>query len=105
MQKRAGLSRQNQERCLERILGVGVVADHAPADAKNHGSVTPHQRLESIVIALGGELIEQFRVAAAVLAQKNGPANVSDKPAAGFRRHADRLRDRANTCQWDTGAK
>jgi hypothetical protein len=44
---RARLLQQHQERGLERIVGVGRVAEYLTADSEHHWSVTFHHRRES----------------------------------------------------------
>jgi len=56
------LSRQDQERRLERILGVVVVAQDLMADPLYHRPVPLDQRREGRFIATGYEHIEQLPV-------------------------------------------
>ncbi len=59
---RANLLDQHEERCLERILGIGRVRQHSPADAEDHWAVPTKQHLERGVFAVAGEAVEQIGV-------------------------------------------
>jgi hypothetical protein len=58
----ARLLDEYEERGLEGVFGVLVVAEDAPADAEDHRSVPPHQRGERGGIARGDEPLQQVRV-------------------------------------------
>ena len=59
---RAALLDQDQEGRLEGVLGIVRVAQDPPADAQDHRSVPPHQRLEGPGVPLGEETLEELRV-------------------------------------------
>ena len=61
---RAGLASQHEERGLERVVRVGVVAKHAPAHAEDQTAVPPHERREGLLIALLHEEVKELTVGA-----------------------------------------
>jgi hypothetical protein len=58
----AGLADQRQERGLERVLGVGLGAEHAPTGRPHRVGVPPHEQLERGRIVRRHEPAEQVRV-------------------------------------------
>jgi hypothetical protein len=53
---------KNEKDSLKRILGgVGIVQD-ALADAQHHRPMSPHQRREGVLIAPGGEALDQLSI-------------------------------------------
>jgi hypothetical protein len=59
---RAGLFHQDQERGLERVLGVVRFTQDPPADAQDHRPVPRHQRLDGPGIPLAEEPLKELRV-------------------------------------------
>ena len=60
--ERGGLADQDEERGLEGVLGVGVVAQDAAADAQDHRAVPAHQRGEGRLVAPAEELLQELAV-------------------------------------------
>ena len=54
---------QDQEGRLEHVVGVGVGAEQAAADAEDHRPVPAQQLLEGGLVAVGGEAVEELAVA------------------------------------------
>ena len=59
---RPGFARQGEESDLEGVLGVGLIAQHGPADVEHHRPVAAQQRLERGFVPAGSELPQQFLV-------------------------------------------
>ena len=62
--ERPGLANEHEERGLECVIGIGVIAEHAPADREHHRPVTPHHGREGVLIPRVDEAVEQLTVAA-----------------------------------------
>jgi hypothetical protein len=60
---RVGLAGEDEEGGLESVLGVVQAAEHAPADAQDHGAVPLDQGGEGRLLPPLGEALEQLRVA------------------------------------------
>ena len=56
---RAGSADQDEERGLERVLDIALVAEHAAADAENHRTVPRDQRGERRLVAVGDVAIQE----------------------------------------------
>ncbi len=59
---RSRLAGEDEERGLEGVLGIVVVAEDAPADAQDHRPMPPDDRLERRLIATCDEPFEQIAV-------------------------------------------
>src|SRR5947209_3105869 len=59
---RPRLAGEDEERRLEGVLGVGLVAQYAAADVEHHYPVTAQQGMKSSLILLCMELLEEFMV-------------------------------------------
>src|SRR5262249_25548634 len=57
-----GLAGQHQERRLERVFGVVVVAKDAAAHSQNHRPVPPHDCRKRLFIPRPGEKLDELRV-------------------------------------------
>jgi hypothetical protein len=53
---------EDEEHCLECILGVMQIARYSPADVKHHRSMPVDQCCESGLISAGNEAIQECRV-------------------------------------------
>ena len=53
-----GLGSQDEEGGLESVLGVVVVAQHAPAHAQHHGTVAPDQGFKGGLLAADEETFQ-----------------------------------------------
>src|SRR5262249_46129850 len=81
----------DQERRLEDVLGVLLVAEQAPAEREHTGAVPPHHRGEGRLVALGQELPEQFAVRRASTRLRGGqPGQVPQQDADPFGGHGER---------------
>ena len=58
------LTSQDQEGGLEGVLGVLLVAEHAPAHPQHHRPVPLHEAGEGAVVPVGGEVVQQLAVGA-----------------------------------------
>jgi len=56
---RAGLARQDEERRLERILGIRVLAQHPPANGEDERAMALQERGEGILAPLANKLLQQ----------------------------------------------
>src|SRR5262249_25035286 len=56
------LASEDEEGCLESVLGVGLVAQHAAADVKHHRAVTEQERVKGGLVSLANEALEQVVV-------------------------------------------
>ena len=59
------LLREDKERCLERVLGIVIVADYAAADAKHHCAVAIHQGCKGRfggLVATASEVLEELTI-------------------------------------------
>jgi hypothetical protein len=59
---RAGLLGQNEKSRLERVFGVGRIAQNAPADGQHHGPVPRQDRRESRFVAPSREAIQKLSI-------------------------------------------
>ncbi len=59
---RPGLADQDQERGLERILGVVAIAEHGSARAQNHRAVPLDQGGKRSLVARGEKAFEELAV-------------------------------------------
>jgi hypothetical protein len=59
---RSRLASEQQERGLESVFGVVIVAEHLPTDAPNERAVAADQLGERVAVAVGGEAGEQIGV-------------------------------------------
>ena len=75
---------EDQESCLEGVLGVVRILQDAPADAQDHRPVTRHQGLERRGVMPGDEALEQLRIGEA----RDGPIRQQavDLPQCGAER-------------------
>ena len=71
--KSLGLSRQEQERRLEGVVGVVGVSDYAPAHGHHHGPMALHQALERQIVSLSRVSLEQSGV------REPGPRPLAEK--------------------------
>src|SRR5439155_16911784 len=62
--ERRGLAGQHQERRLERVVGVGFVAEPAAADAQHHRPVPADDGRERLLVAVAHEEVEELTVGA-----------------------------------------
>ena len=84
---RAGLAHQDQEGRLEGILGVGLVAEHAAADAQYHRPVPPHQGFEGRLVTLTDVALEQLGIEQArAVGQQGNSAQAVDSTFQESRR-------------------
>src|SRR5262249_13700300 len=60
--ERRGLAAQNNEGGLEGVLGVGLVAEDAAADAQHHRTMSAHQRREGRLVAFQEKTFEKLPV-------------------------------------------
>jgi hypothetical protein len=95
---RAGLARQRQEGGLESVLGVRLVAQHAPADVQHQALVPPDEQLEGRLVAPGHELFQELGVRDALAAvPADEVAQVPEEAVRLYVRHA-RARPRVDAC-------
>ena len=66
--ERSGLAGQDEEGGLEGVLGVGLVAQHGPADVEHHRPVPVQQGVEGGLVLPGVEPPEEFVVSQEFLA-------------------------------------
>ncbi len=71
-----GLADEHEERGLERVVDVVGVAEHGPADRKDHGAVPGDDRLEGRAVAAGDEAVEELALAQA--GDGPGPEQAAD---------------------------
>jgi hypothetical protein len=60
--QRTGLASQHQEGCLEGILGMVLIAEHAPANAEYHRPVPFHQGSKRWLISPSGETLQELPI-------------------------------------------
>ena len=73
-----GLLRQHQEAGLESILGVGIVAEHAPAHAHHHRPMAADQRRECLLVTTVREAIQQLPITG--IGTTGGAEQAADAP-------------------------
>ena len=85
----SGSPGQHHERRLERILGIFVVARHAPRDGEHHRAVSADEFGERLFGAIRDEAREQVAVRRAIAAAvpKHGRDHLSGNEAGRFRGH------------------
>jgi hypothetical protein len=59
---RRGLAREDQEGCLESVLGVVRVVQQPLAETQHHHAVPPDEHLEGRVALAGDEVVQQLRL-------------------------------------------
>src|SRR5205807_8007564 len=80
---RACLAREHQEGGLEGVLGILLMAQHAPAHSKHHRPITLHQGCKRLFIPLRQEPLEQMAVAnISSIGGGNEPADVMEDSAS-----------------------
>jgi hypothetical protein len=60
---RGGAAGQHEEGRLRGVLGLMLVADDLPTEAHDHRPMSLDQGREGVLIALGGELLEELPIA------------------------------------------
>jgi hypothetical protein len=83
-----GLSREHEECCLERVLGVRTVAQLTAANAEDEAPVTMDQLCESGLVTAADEALDQLSIRVSSRARRAGQAvDVSKHVADGRTSH------------------
>ena len=87
-----GLAREHEERGLEGVVRVGVVAEHALADAEDEPAVPPYEGRECFLIALLHEEIEELTIGAVSPNEFGDIASIQDSNNRVGHRALSRMR-------------